>query len=293
MGPSLIQKLSTAVRLPFMAASLIPALAAGALAYHDGFFSLPVFLAAAAAVLLSHAGTNLANDYFDFKAGNYPQKKTGPTGGSFAIQQGLFTEQQILEMALFCFALSLLAFAALAIRTHPGVFLLGLAGNFLGFFYSAPPFKFGYRHLGEIATFLGMGPLLAASVYLAQAGTITPGSLALSVFLGFLVSNVLLAAQIPDIEIDRKSSKRTIASVWGEGVLQESFAFSALLGAAALLYGVFYASLPAESFLGLAGTAISLRAAHSMRAGKHMEGLQGSLFALQAGGLLAAVGMLI
>ena len=276
-----------------MAASLIPALAAGALAWHDGVFSLPLFLAATVAVLLSHAGTNLANDYYDYKAGNYPEKKTGPTGGSFAIQQGIFSARQILCMALACFALSIAAFLALSLYAGPAVLLLGLLGNLLGFAYSAPPLRLGYRHLGEIATFFGMGPLLVATVYLAQAGTVTAGCLALSVFLGFLVSNILLGAQVPDIEIDKKSRKMTIASVWGEKVLRESFLFSAICGGLALVAGVAAFGLPPAALLGLAGTLLSFRAAESLKMGKNNEALAGSLFALQAGGLLAAAGLLI
>ena len=138
-----------------------------------------------------------------------------------------------------------------------------------------------------------MGPLLVATIYLAQAGTVTAGCLALSVFLGFLVSNVLLAAQVPDIGIDRASRKMTIASVWGESVLRESFLFSAICGALALVAGVAAFGLPPAALLGLAGTLLSLRAAESLKLGRDNDALAGALSALQAGGILAAIGLML
>ncbi|MCX8197060.1 MAG: prenyltransferase [Candidatus Micrarchaeota archaeon] len=287
------ERLFIAIRLPFMVASMLPAFAAAALAFYDGGFSLPVFLAIAIAIFFSHAATNLANDYFDFKEGNYPPKKTGPTGGSFAIQNKLFSPQQIIAMAALFFAFSIVLFYAVSTFTgYKELFLLGLAGNFIGIAYSMPPFKLSYRNLGEIATFLGMGPILVSTVYLSQTGTITLGALMLSIFFGLLVSNILLAAQIPDIEIDKKTKKNTIASVWGEKVLAQSFLFSAFLGAFALLISVLYNILPAGSLLGVLSTIASVEAVKKMTSKKHIGAIQDSLLALQIGSILVVIGIL-
>src|SRR5262249_52674986 len=136
----------------------------------------------------AHAGTNLANDYFDYYQGNYPNKK-GPTGGSFAIQEGLFTDRQILGMALACFIASLAIFAYLSLFTSTTVLIFGILGIALGFFYTAPPVQLGYRNAGEFTTFLGMGPIIFCTVYFAETGFISAGLLALSAFTGFFVSN--------------------------------------------------------------------------------------------------------
>ncbi|MDE1798617.1 MAG: prenyltransferase [Candidatus Micrarchaeota archaeon] len=290
---ALYQKYSQALRLPFLVASLIPILAAGSLAWHDGVFNPVLWATAGLAVILAHAGTNLANDYFDYRNGNYPKTKSGPTGGSFAIQSGLFAPGHVLRLAIFCFAVSLLLFGYLAVRESWMVFALGLLGVAIGFFYTAPPLQLGYRHLGELATFVGMGPVLFQTMYYAQTGAFSASGWALSTFIGLLVANILLAAQLPDIEEDRASGKRTIASVWGPGALASVFLFSTLLGGAALIFGVYALGLPVASLLGLAGTVLSLQAWTHLKEGRALPGLGGALNALQIGGVLSVVGLLL
>jgi len=72
----LLQKLIVATRAPFLSASLMPALVAGALALNEKVFSPELFILATLAVIFAHLGTNVSNDYFDFKYGNFPKKKT-------------------------------------------------------------------------------------------------------------------------------------------------------------------------------------------------------------------------
>lgn len=288
-----LSNLALAVRLPFLVASIIPTLVATALAVYDGYFSPYVFAAIAAAILLSHAGTNLANDYFDYKEGNYPPKKTGPTGGSFAIQNKLFSPTRILLLALICFITSLLIFYITSIYTTSLVFVLGFIGNFIGLAYSAPPFKLGYRQLGEAATFFGMGPLLMGTVYLSQTGTITAGLLALSFFFGFLICNILLVAQLPDIEIDKKSNKKTIASVWGKQILQQSYSFCTILAIASLVFGVLFLGLPLVLLIGVIGTNFSVVAIKNMQRDDYNEALKQTIFALQVAGILIIAGIMV
>ncbi len=291
--PNLFQKYSQALRTPYLVASLIPVLAAAALAWRDGVFEPVLWAIAGLAALLAHAGTNLANDYFDFHSGNFPSYKRGPTGGSFAIQHGLFTPRHIALLALSCFSLSLLLFAYLAWNGSILILLLGALGIAIGFFYTAPPLSLGYRPLGELAIFFGMGPLLFQTVYFAQAGQFSLSGWALSTFLGLLVANTLLAAQLPDIEEDIASRKRTIASIWGPQALATVFLASTVIGALALVYGVLSLGLPASALLGLGGSLISLRAYTRLREGHALEGLDGSLTALQVGGALVIFGLLL
>lgn len=282
-----------ALRTPFLVVSLISAAVAGALAFHNGEFNPLIFIAATVAVVVAHAGTNLTNDYFDYKAGNYPKEKKGPTGGSFAIQNKLFTENQILTLAIICYVISLGIFVYLSMITSPTILLLGLIGVAIGFFYTAPPLKLGYTHLGEFATFIGMGPLLFSTVYIAMAGNITIQGLLISIFIGLQISNILIAAEIPDINEDKASKKITVASLWGDKAAINLYLFSAIIGAAALIVGIWPFHLPIISVLGLLGSLLSLRAYQKMNEGKFVEALGTSITALELGGVLLIFALIL
>ncbi|MFA5106633.1 MAG: prenyltransferase [Candidatus Micrarchaeia archaeon] len=229
-----VRKLADAARAPFLSASLVPAIGAGALAFGLGNASLAPFALALAAVGLAHVGTNMSNDYYDYIYGNYPLEKTGPTGGSFAIQAGAYAKEDVLRISNAAFIAAAAIFAYLGLAVSPLVAAIGFAGILVGFFYTAPPFRLGYNMLGEIATFLGMGPLLAGAVFIAAYGAFSPLVLPMSAFFGFIVLNVLLAAQVPDIGIDKASGKKTISSMWGAGALQIAYGMSCLAALASL-----------------------------------------------------------
>ena len=73
----------------------------------------------------------------------------------------------------------------------PGNMLLylGISGVFLGYFYTAPPFKLGYNGLGELSVFLGFGPLSVLAGYFVQAKSVAcnkrPGSKAVGGLSGY------------------------------------------------------------------------------------------------------------
>ncbi len=289
----MLQKLVNALRLPFLIASFLPAAAAGALAVHDGNFSAWPFFVSAFAILCAHAGTNLANDYFDYKAGNYPKVKKGPTGGSFAIQNRDFAAGQIYKMSIACFVLSLGLFAYLATQSSPLILGLGIAGVAIGFFYTAPPVKLGYRLLGEMATFVGMGPLLFETVYFATTGTFSTAGLLLSAFLGVLVLNILLAAQIPDIEVDQASRKHTISAKLGPSALYNTFLLANIFGALALVASVAWHGMPTEILVALVGSALAFKAYSLLTQEKPLEALGYCLNALQIGGILLILALIL
>ncbi len=286
--------MSDALRLPFLLVSLLPALAAGAYVWHNASMDFESFALAAFAVLLAHAGTNLANDYFDYLAGNYPDRKKGPTGGSFAIQHGLYMPWEILSFAILCFLVSMAIFLYL-FWTASALFLpLGMAGIMLGFFYTAPPLKFGYRVMGEVSTFIGMGPLLFATVYLAGAGILPDaGGWLLSAFLGTLVLNVLLAAQVPDVEVDRASGKNTISVLWGVKVLNQTYAVSGFLGAAALLAGSIVFGVPMLALAGLVSLYFTLKAYMELEADRPLKAIGLSMKALLFGAGLVILALFV
>ena len=95
-----------AMRVPFFTATIIPVALGSVIAWHDtaSFLWVRFWLTMAGAVLI-HAGTNLANDYFDHITGCDEANPT-PTpfsGGSRVIQEGLITPRSILGVSLASF----------------------------------------------------------------------------------------------------------------------------------------------------------------------------------------------
>ncbi len=152
-----------AIRVPFFTATIIPVALGSIIAWHDtGNFMWINFLLTMLGAIFIHAGTNLANDYFDHLSGCDEANST-PTpfsGGSRVIQEGLIPPRQILCVSAVSFiAGGLIGFYLNYLSGGNVVLVLGVIGVFLGVFYTAKPFSIpSLINSGEIfsdfATFL-------------------------------------------------------------------------------------------------------------------------------------------
>jgi hypothetical protein len=86
-------------------ASIAPIFLGTALAKHLGFFNLWIFLATLGTGLWIQIGTNLANDYFDWKKGSDTPQRVGPRR---VMQASLVREEAMLKAIVFSFLLAAL-----------------------------------------------------------------------------------------------------------------------------------------------------------------------------------------
>ena len=209
-----------AIRAPFFTATLISILLGSVLAWHDtGLFSWSLFFLILIAALFIHAGTNLSNDFYDHLSKNDEVNKT-PTafsGGSRIIQDKLISAKQILTAAVIFFGLGSLMGLYLN-STLPGntILIIGILGLFLGFFYTAPPFKLGYNGVGELAVGLGFGPLVVLASYFVQTQTLSLTTFFISIPIGILMALVLYVNEFPDYKADKQVSKNTLVVLLGK-----------------------------------------------------------------------------
>jgi len=209
-----------AIRAPFFTATIIPVTLGSIVAWHDTdhFIWIRFCLALIGAILI-HAGTNLANDYFDHLSG-CDKANSNPTpfsGGSRVIQQGLIAPQGILYAALAAFILG--SAIGLYLNYLSGgniIIILGIIGVFLGFFYTAGPLRIGYGSFGELAVGIGFGPLMVLGSYYAQAQTLSPRVFLISLPIGILIALVLFINEFPDYQADKSVGKRTLVVVLGK-----------------------------------------------------------------------------
>lgn len=225
-----------ALRLAFIPASILPFILGSLLGRHN--FNILSFLLGLAAVASTHSSANLINDYADSKSGVDSQDKRFYKffGGTKLIQEGVFSEKLYLQLAVFFSFLASLCIILLALILKSlsiiGFFAVIL---FLAWSYSQKPLQLCYRRLGEAIIFILFGPALVMGGYFIQT-KIFPDlrSFMLSLPVGFLVTAVLFANEIPDYPHDKGSGKFTWVSFLGQKqsyiiyVLLVTFAFTAI-----------------------------------------------------------------
>ncbi|GIV83317.1 MAG: hypothetical protein KatS3mg052_0324 [Candidatus Roseilinea sp.] len=193
-------------------ASLVPVTLGAVLAAYDGYFDLWLFALTLIGSVLIHAGTNLANDYFDWKKGADTPESLGPNR---ALQEGMLTPRQVFVGALVCFGVgSLIGLYLVAVR-GAFILMLGILSVLAGWFYTAGPKAFAYIGLGEIVVFVFMGPVMVIGSYYVQAQAAPLHGVLLSLPIGFLVAAILHANNMRDLEGDLARNKRTLANILG------------------------------------------------------------------------------
>jgi 1,4-dihydroxy-2-naphthoate octaprenyltransferase len=222
-----------ALRAPFFTATLVPVLLGAVIAHRDlaasgsaQFWNWSTFWWVLLGALLAHAGTNITNDYYDHTSRNdeWNTLFSPFNGGSRMIQAGLLPAWKVLLAGLLCFA----ATVAVGLRLNSMItgsplgnsplLWIGVTGVALGLFYTMSPVRIGYHGLGELAIFLGFGPVMVLGThyvllarYLRETGTnwpwLTP--FLASVPVGILIMLVVWINQFQDAPADEKAGKRT------------------------------------------------------------------------------------
>ena len=246
----------TELRVPFFSASLVPVFLGAAVAWaSQGVFDVTLFLLTLLGVLFLHAGTNIANDYFDHKNGNDDINKEylSPfTGGSRMIQKGYLYPSSLLKASLLFFGAG--AFMGFYIYlVTSGTLILGLMlfGLFSGFFYSSPPFNLGNYGVGELLVGLNFGVLVTIGSFYVQTLTVTSEVLAAGIPMGLLIAAVLYVNEFPDSTADKEVGRNHLVVRLGKG--RAVYGFIAIIAAsyAALAIGVLTGLLTPLAILGL------------------------------------------
>lgn len=199
-----------ATRPAFVTASLMSCLIGLVLAWHDGLaFDIPLALVTLLFALMAHAGINVLNDYYDALNGTDAcnTERIFPfTGGSRFIQNGVLTLAQTRTFGFALLAGVAIAGLWLMSRSAPQLLYIGLAGLFIGWAYSAPPFRLNSRGLGELSVTAGILCISVGADFVQRKGfAATPFIAGLSYAL--LASNLLYINQFPDRTADIAAGK--------------------------------------------------------------------------------------
>jgi 1,4-dihydroxy-2-naphthoate octaprenyltransferase len=193
-------------------ASAVPVLLGTLLAAHDGEFDLLLFALVIIASVIVHAGSNLVNDYFDWKNG---ADKPAALGRGGYIQRGIIRPAGILWFGIALFGVATGIGLVIVYLVGWPVLLFALPSLAAAYFYTGGPKPLGYVALGEATVFLFMGPVIVVGSYFVQVGNIAWAPVLLSVPVGLLVTAILQANNIRDIADDTEAGKRTLATYIG------------------------------------------------------------------------------
>jgi 1,4-dihydroxy-2-naphthoate octaprenyltransferase len=210
--PDPIRNWFMATRPLSFTASAIPVLIGTLLAADVGDVDLSLFLMVIVASVLVHAGSNLVNDYFDWKNG---ADKPNAHGRYAFIQRGIIQPRAIFAFGLILFGIATAIGLSIVYIVGWPVLLFALPSLAAAYFYTGGPKPLGYVALGEATVFLFMGPVIVVGSYFVQTGNIAWAPVLLSVPVGLLVTAHLQANNIRDIQDDMDAGKRTLATYIG------------------------------------------------------------------------------
>ena len=275
-----LKNLSRIMRVPFLA--LTPAcvlLGLGVAIWTTGSVNWLHFGLALVGAVCAHISVNAFNEYFDFKSGL--DLRTQPTpfsGGSGALRESPEMARPALVTAWTAFAITALTGLYFASLRGPAILLPGLLGLFLLIAYT--PWLTRNPLLCLLAPGLGFGPLMVMSTAFALTGIYSLTALVASLVPFFLVSDLLLLNQFPDVEADRGVGRRHFPVLIGRKT--SSLIYGAFLAAAylAIILGVAFRLLPGFCLLGLLGALIAVPA-----------GIQAFRYAEDIGRLVPWMGM--
>jgi 1,4-dihydroxy-2-naphthoate octaprenyltransferase len=233
-----------ALRPHSFTASVTPVFVGAAAASYEGALDAFPFLVTLIASVAIHAGTNLANDYFDHIRGVDSAESPGPSG---VIQQGLLPARHILIASILAFAIGgLLGLYLVSIRGWI-VLLLGVMGVLAGFAYTGGPLPLGYIGLGDLVVFAFMGMAIVLGTYFILTGAISATAVWAALPIASLVTAILVVNNLRDIDEDRAAGKRTLATFLGEGATRIEFLLLVGAAYAAVIAGIILGALPYQA----------------------------------------------
>ncbi|GCE13413.1 1,4-dihydroxy-2-naphthoate octaprenyltransferase [Tengunoibacter tsumagoiensis] len=198
---------------PFtLTAAVSPVLVGSAIAAYAGTFHWITFLATLLACLFLQIGTNFFNEYFDYR---YGLDHAGSLGASTVIFRSEMTANQVLGGGIASFVIAVLLGFLLIFLVGPAIILFGLTGMLIAYFYSARPFKFSSRGLGDVMVFLAMGVLMTWGSYYVQIHQWSWQAFAASIPVGFLVTAILNMNNVRDYQDDLAVNKKTLPVRFG------------------------------------------------------------------------------
>ena len=195
-------------------AGFTPVLVGSALAFADGGLSIGPALAALAGAIFIQIGTNLFNDYSDFRKGADTEQRIGPAR---ATQRGWLQPEDVLLGVKVSLGMAFLVGIFLVYVGGWPIVFLGLASLVCAIAYTGGPLPLAYVGLGDVFVMAFFGVGAVCGTYYVQTLTVSADALVASVAVGALATAILVVNNLRDRHTDAVAGKRTLAVRLGSG----------------------------------------------------------------------------
>jgi 1,4-dihydroxy-2-naphthoate octaprenyltransferase len=250
------------LRAPFLTATLVSIVLGTVIAWaRNDAFNPAYFLLALIGGAFAHLGTNVANDYYDHKSGNDEINKefVRPfSGGSRTIQLGLLKPHEVLLGSLLFFGAAASIGLYLTFVSGPLLPVFVAVGLVSGFFYTAPPFNWVSRGVGEFLVGVNFGALMTLGAYYVQTGTLAVEPVLMSVPVSLLIAGVLYINEFPDYAADKAVGKKTLVVRLGRDKAVYGYALMVFGAYASVLLAVLAGVAPSYVLLALVPLPLAL-----------------------------------
>ena len=224
----MVQHWIEAFRPKTLPAAAAPVVVGTSLAVADGLVHWLSATLAMISALLIQVGTNLFNDYADFKKGADTDSRKGPIR---VTQAGLISPDAVKTGAVVAFALSAIAGAYLMYRGGLPIVVIGVLSICCGFLYTGTRYSLAYTGLADIFVIVFFGPVAVAGTYYVQSLSVSATEILAGISPGLLATAILLVNNIRDVDEDRLANKRTIVVRTSRSVGSAVYAFAVSLAA--------------------------------------------------------------
>lgn len=197
----------------FLILDLVLVFLGTSVAWFYGSFNLTYALLATVGLLLTHISVNVLNDYFDYKSGvDLKTMRTPFSGGSGILPAGLLTPQQALLLGAGAFMLAIPIGIYFVVVSGLALLPLLIVAALCVVLYTPFVLKTPWP---EWSAGLGLGILPVLGVYFVQTGSYPFAVVMAAIPSGFLVHNLLLINEFPDVEADKTTSRKTLPIMLG------------------------------------------------------------------------------
>jgi 1,4-dihydroxy-2-naphthoate polyprenyltransferase len=229
-----------ATRAAVLIMTFISAAIAGIFAFRNGEFHAGRWLLLALGLVLAHATNNLLNDLTDYRKGVDKDNYFRTQYGAQPLEQGLWTERELLTYAAITGLVALAAGIYFVILRGWPALLLVAPGAFFVLFYTWP---LKYIGLGELAVIVVWGPLMIGGGYYVLTGRWDWNVVLASLPYALGPTTVIFGKHIDKHDPDKAKGIHTLPVIIGEhaarGVAMAMFALQYLLVVYLVITGFF------------------------------------------------------
>lgn len=205
----------------------------------------------------AHIAANTLNEYYDFKSGlDLQTNKTPFSGGSGALPENPAAANSVLIAGWISVIFTILIGIYFIFSQGDQILPIGLAGLLLVITYTQLINRSPILCL--VSPGLGFGLLMVVGTYLILTGSFS-GLVWFAPFVPFfLINNLLLLNQYPDIEADRNVGRNTFPIVFGIKNSNRIYFLFLVIPYSLITFAIFNQSIPILSFIALLPMLLSL-----------------------------------